>query len=483
MRTKMKISMLLLMVILLSVGSIAGIAGAEQEKKTIILGTSADYMPYEFHKTIDGVDTIVGFDIEIAKEIAKDLGAELVIKDTSFDALLPELTSGRVDFVISGMNPTEERRKSIDFSIPYYRAEQSIVVRKEDQEKYSTMESLEGARIGVQKASVQEGIAANIPNAQVTSLDKIPDLLLQLDTGRVDAVIAEYPIANANMDIETMAITDAKPVSENDEYAVGVRKGNEELLNSINQTLERLVQNDLVQKYVDEAGDLAAGRVKEELNTFEFFWKYRDYYLKGIQFTLLISALGVFFGFILGLVLALMRMSGISILKFLSTAYIEVFRGTPMLVQLFIIHYSLPAFDIKFTPIQSGILTLSLNSAAYLAEIFRAGIQGVDRGQLEAARSLGMSRVAAMRHIVLPQAFKAVLPAIGNEFIVIIKESSIVSFIGVFDLMYQSQILRGSTFAPLNPLLVAAIIYFILTFTLSKLMGVLERRLSASDHR
>ncbi|MFI2855806.1 ABC transporter substrate-binding protein/permease [Paenibacillus sp. JSM ZJ436] len=473
-------SMLMLLVMLLSFGSVAG---AEGVKKTIILGTSADYMPYEFHKTIDGVDTIVGFDIEIAKEIAKNLGAELIIKDTSFDALLPELTSGRVDFVISGMNPTEERRKSIDFSIPYYRAEQSVIVRKEDEEKYSTMESLEGARIGVQKASVQEGIASKISNATVTSLDKIPDLLLQLESGRVDAVIAEYPIANANMDAETMAITAAVPQSENDEYAVGVRKNNEELLNSINQTLQRLIENDLVQQYVDEAGDLAAGRVKEQLNTVEFFWKYRDYYLKGIQYTLLISALGVFFGFILGLLLALMRMSGLAVLRWIAVSYIEVLRGTPMLVQLFIIHYSLTSFGINFTPIQSGVLTLSLNSAAYLAEIFRAGIQGVDRGQLEAARSLGMSRKQAMRHVILPQAFKGVLPAIGNEFIVIIKESSIVSFIGVFDLMYQAQILRGSTYAPLNPLLVAAIIYFILTFTLSKLMGVLERKLSSSDQR
>lgn len=479
MKRKLTIWSLLFLMLLTSFGSLAA---AEEGKKTVILGTSADFMPYEFHKNIDGVDTIVGFDIEIAKEIAKDLDAELIIKDTSFDALLPELTSGRVDFVISGMNPTEDRRKAIDFSIPYYRGDQSIVVRKEDKAKYDTMEGLEGARIGVQKSTIQENIAKTIPNAEVISLDKMPDLLLQLESERVDAVIAEYPVAKAYIDEDKLVITDAKPVSENDEYAVGVRKGNTELLNSINATLERLKKDDQIQKFVDEAGDLAAGRV-EDMNTFEFFWKYRDYYLKGVQFTLLISAMGVFFGFILGLIISLVRMSSMSILKFIATSYIEIMRGTPMLVQLFIIHYSLAAFDIKFTPIQSGILTLSLNSAAYLAEIFRAGIQGVDRGQLEAARSLGMPHKKAMRHIILPQAFKGVLPAIGNEFVVIIKESSIVSFIGVMDIMYQAQILRGSTFAPLNPLLVAAIIYFIMTFVLSKLLGVWERKLSESDHR
>src|SRR5690606_17635333 len=170
---------------------------------------------------------------------------------------------------------------------------------------------------------------------------------------------------------------------------------------------------------------------------------------------------------------------------------IEVIRGTPLLVQIFIIYYGLPLIGIKLPSISflgsggeefiSGIIALSINSGAYVAEIIRSGIQAVDKGQMEAARSLGMPYNMAMKHIIIPQAFKNILPALGNEFIVIIKESSIVSVIGIHELMYNANTVRGNTFRPLEPLIVAAVIYFILTFTLSKLLGIAERRMKVSD--
>lgn len=219
------------------------------------------------------------------------------------------------------------------------------------------------------------------------------------------------------------------------------------------------------------------------MNIFETFWTYRSYFGTGIQYTLLLAAIGVICGFILGMLVSMLRMSRLGLLRFVGTVWVEFLRGTPMIVQLFIIHYGLVSFGIKLTPIESGAITLSINSSAYLAEIFRAGIQGVDRGQAEAARSLGMGKAMTMRHIILPQAVKSVLPAIGNEFITIIKESSIVSFIGVTDLMYQAQAVTTITYESLKPLLIIAAIYFVMTFTLSKLLGLFERRLNTDDHR
>lgn len=214
------------------------------------------------------------------------------------------------------------------------------------------------------------------------------------------------------------------------------------------------------------------------------FVEYRSYFLTGLQYTLLLAAIGVFCGFILGLVVALLRMSSWGIVRFLGHAWVEFLRGTPMLVQLFIIHYGFSTmFDINFTPIQSGAITLSINSSAYLAEIFRAGIQGVDRGQGEAARSLGMTRGMAMRFIIIPQAIKSVLPAIGNEFVTIIKESSIVSIIGITELIFQSGAIVGITYDGMTPYLIVAVMYFILTFTLSRILGMFERKLKTSDHR
>lgn len=220
------------------------------------------------------------------------------------------------------------------------------------------------------------------------------------------------------------------------------------------------------------------------MKIFEVFWEYRDYYLSGLQSTLLLAAIGVLGGFVVGIIVALMRMSRLKVLRGIGSIWVEILRGTPMLVQLFIIHYGLAqALDLKFTELQSGAITLIINSSAYLAEIFRAGIQGVDRGQSEAARSLGMSQGMTMRFIVLPQALKTVLPAIGNEFITIIKESSIVYLVGFAEMMYQANSIVTMTYDGLTPYLVIGIMYFILTFTLSKILGAFERRLMSRDQR
>ncbi|MNW46139.1 Inner membrane amino-acid ABC transporter permease protein YecS [compost metagenome] len=220
------------------------------------------------------------------------------------------------------------------------------------------------------------------------------------------------------------------------------------------------------------------------MELFTMFWEYRSYFLTGVQYTLILAAIGVLCGFVLGLIIALLRMSSWKIVRFFGHAWVEFLRGTPMLVQLLIIHYGFATvLGVSFSPIESGAITLTINSSAYLAEIFRAGIEGVDRGQGEAARSLGMSKGMTLRFIIIPQALKSVLPAIGNEFITIIKESSIVSMIGVTEIIFQSGVIVGITYDPMTPYLIAAIMYFILTFTLSRILGVFERKLKTSDHR
>ncbi|WP_127532797.1 amino acid ABC transporter permease [Paenibacillus kobensis] len=210
---------------------------------------------------------------------------------------------------------------------------------------------------------------------------------------------------------------------------------------------------------------------------FSFLSEYWPQFMHGAWLTLQLSFFGVLFGTALGIVIALLRISKIGIVRFIATVYIEIVRGTPMLVQIVIIYYGLTNFGINLPGFTSGVIALSLNSAAYMAEVFRAGIDAIDKGQNEAARSLGMTHGMALRHIILPQAFRNMLPAIGNEFIVIIKDSSLVSTIGIAELMYRTDTIRNSIYLPLEPLLVAAAVYFVMTFTLSKLLGALERKL------
>jgi polar amino acid transport system permease protein len=213
-----------------------------------------------------------------------------------------------------------------------------------------------------------------------------------------------------------------------------------------------------------------------------FLAKYYKFFIRGTGITLLISFFGVILGVAIGVLLALMKMSKKSVLRMIAATYIEIVRGTPLLVQLFIVYIGLPKVTgIPLSDLAIGIIAVSFNSAAYVAEIIRAGIQSIDKGQMEAARSLGMPHGMAMRLIIIPQAFKNILPALGNEFIVLVKESAIVSVIGIHDLMYNADTVRGISFKPFTPLFIAAIIYFIITFTLSKLVGKLEGRLRAGD--
>jgi polar amino acid transport system permease protein len=244
---------------------------------------------------------------------------------------------------------------------------------------------------------------------------------------------------------------------------------------------------------------------------FSFLSKYFPMFINGSKTTLILSLTTVIIGMFFGVILAVMRLSKFYPLSFLSrkkgrnapfyakfnpisfvsAAYVEFVRGTPLLVQIFFVFYALPQMGFRipnisglgfdFPRFASGIIALGLNSAAYIAEIVRAGIQAVDPGQTEAALSLGMNKWQTMKNVVLPQAFKNILPALGNEFVTLIKESSIVMVIGITELMFNTSQVYSSSYRYFESLIVAAVIYFTMTFTTSRLIGVLEGRMRASE--
>jgi polar amino acid transport system substrate-binding protein len=225
----------------------------------IVLGTSADWPPSEFHKEIDGNDTIVGSDISIAKEIAKDLGVELEIKDTKFDGLLPALQAGNIDFVLSGMAPTEERKQSVDFSKIYNKGDQGIIIKTEDKDKFKTLDNLKAKTIGVQKGSIQVKIAQKqITEPSLKELGSVADLVMSLKTRKVDAVLCAIQVAKAyaskNPDITVM---DIKLQSGVEGTAVAVKKDSPVLLDTINKTIDRLLASKNIDKFISDAQTLA----------------------------------------------------------------------------------------------------------------------------------------------------------------------------------------------------------------------------------
>ena len=217
-------------------------------------------------------------------------------------------------------------------------------------------------------------------------------------------------------------------------------------------------------------------------NTVKVVTKYGYLFIDGVFYTLLLSAITVFFGTVFGSILSLFRMSKIRVFQWVSTAYIEIIRGTPLLLQLYLFYFLLPdLFPFLNDKFLCIAIALVFNSAAYVSEIVRAGIQAVDHGQTEAARSLGMNGSQTMIKIILPQAVKNILPALCNEFIMVIKETSLASTFFIGDIMTQYKTIQGLTYLVIEPLLVAGIIYFVLTFSLSKVVSAYERRLRASE--
>lgn len=449
-----------------------------KKRGELIVGLSADYAPYEFHADIDGKDQIVGFDISIAQKIADDMGVKLKIEELGFDALLGALKTGKVDLIISGMAPTSERLKEVNFSTPYMTVQQKVVVRKGDESKYTSVKDFNGVKVGVQKQTTQEELAKNeLIGSIPTSLQKVPDIIMNLQNNKVDAAVLEGPVAEAYVERDSnLAFAESVTFQDGEKTAaVAIPKNAPILEEKVNASIKTIIDNNLLDGYKKEAGKLMF------TDDQGFLAKYGKFYLNGAGYTIFLAFMGVLFGSILGGLLALMKLSKSKILRGLAIAYIEYVRGTPLLVQIFIVYFGTGVLGLDLSKLAAGCIALALNSGAYVAEIVRAGINAVNKGQLEAARSLGMNQAQAMRYIILPQAIKNILPALGNEFVTVIKESSVVSVIGVSELIFQAGNVQGASFKPFLPYLVVSLIYFVLTFTISRLLGVAERRMSTSD--
>ncbi|HCY7376502.1 TPA: ABC transporter permease subunit [Staphylococcus aureus] len=448
-----------------------------KERGELRVGLSADYAPMEFEHTVNGKTEYAGVDIDLAKKIAKDNNLKLKIVNMSFDSLLGALKTGKIDIIISGMTSTPERKKQVDFSDSYMMTKNIMLVKKDKVNDYKDIKDFNNKKVGAQKGTEQEKIAqTEIENASITSLSRLPDVILALKSGKVEGVVVEKPVAEAYLKQNPkLGISNVKFNEEEKDTVIAVPKDSPKLLSQINKTIKEVKDKGLIDKYMTNAANA--------MNDYSgFISKYGSFFLKGIKITILISLIGVALGSILGAFVALMKLSKIKIISWIASIYIEILRGTPMLVQVFIVFFGITAaLGLDISALVCGTIALVINSSAYIAEIIRAGINAVDKGQMEAARSLGLNYRQTMKSVIMPQAIKNILPALGNEFVTLIKESSIVSTIGVGEIMFNAQVVQGISFDPFTPLLVAAALYFVLTFVLTRIMNMIEGRLNASD--
>ncbi|HEI9269384.1 TPA: ABC transporter permease subunit [Staphylococcus aureus] len=448
-----------------------------KERGELRVGLSADYAPMEFEHTVNGKTEYAGVDIDLAKKIAKDNNLKLKIVNMSFDSLLGALKTGKIDIIISGMTSTPERKKQVDFSDSYMMTKNIMLVKKDKVNEYKDIKDFNNKKVGAQKGTEQEKIAqTEIENASITSLSRLPDVILALKSGKVEGAVVEKPVAEAYLKQNPkLGISNVKFNEEEKDTVIAVPKDSPKLLSQINKTIKEVKDKGLIDKYMTNA----ANAMNDDSG---FISKYGSFFLKGIKITILISLIGVALGSILGAFVALMKLSKIKIISWIASIYIEILRGTPMLVQVFIVFFGITAaLGLDISALVCGTIALVINSSAYIAEIIRAGINAVDKGQMEAARNLGLNYRQTMKSVIMPQAIKNILPALGNEFVTLIKESSIVSTIGVGEIMFNAQVVQGISFDPFTPLLVAAALYFVLTFVLTRIMNMIEGRLNASD--
>lgn len=450
-----------------------------KKKGVLVMGTSPDYPPYEFQKSHHGQSKDYGADIQLGKQIAKKLHVKLKIKNMSFNSLLTALNTHKVDMIIAALSYTPQRAKNVNFSKSYADAYINFVVNKQDAKKYHSYKNLANQSIGAQLGTTQYTMAKKqIKNVHLKGMDSTNDLVIGLKSGRFKAVPMEKPAADAYIK-NTTGLAEVPShfkgqTGQNATRCIAFHKGANSLTNAANKVIEQDNHNHTyTSKFVAAAGK-KMGTAKNNKSQFSL-WNYKDYFIKGLELTIVISVASVIMGLILGVIFALMRLSHNWFLHTIAVIYIEFIRGTPELVQIMFVYFGLGEI-VKLPALTSGIIAIGVNSGAYVAEIIRSGINSVDKGQMEAALSLGLSKAKGMKNIVLPQAFKNIWPALGNEFVTLLKDSSLVSTIGVAELMYEMKIVQADTYEGVLPIFIIMIIYFIMTNIILAIMHYYEKK-------
>ncbi len=457
--------------------------------------------PYVFPDLRDP-SKIVGFEVDLASALAQRMRRNARFVQNQWDGLVPGLERGEYDAVINGVEITPERAERINFSTPYYYSTLTMTIRA-DEPDIQRPTDLAGRTVGTLKASFAEKYLRDIGGVEIRSYDGQVNPYVDLGLGRLDAVVMDTPIALyyatssqvKNIDIEAVRMA----------FGIGIRKTDPSLLAEVNAALEVMKQdgtlsriyrdwgiyniataqyfgdtspatNDEAVRYNDYRSAMQANRsFKDRARQYS---AYVPLLLEGALVTLEISFASMMIAVGLGLLLAVLRIFGPRPVSWMIVAFIEVVRGTPLLIQLFIIFYGLPSLGIRLSPFWAAVAGLGLNYAAYEAENYRAGIQSIPRGQLDAALALGFTRTQTIRKIILPQAIRLVIPPVTNDFIALLKDSSLVSVITMVELTKMYGQLAASNYDYIGIGLLTASIYFLLGLPIARLSRVLEARMA-----
>jgi len=439
-----------------------------------VIGTDTTFAPFEFR---DSSGELTGIDMDLIRAIAESQGFEVEIRSLGFNAALQALSSNQVDGVIAGMSITDERKQIYDFSDPYFESGVQMAVDQDDT-GITGYPDLAGKTVVAKTGSEGEAYAKSIAEQYgftVKSLDQSATMYEAVKSGNAAAVFDDYPVlaygVAQNNGLKT--VTDKVPGGS---YGFAVNKGqNQDLLAAFNTGLAQLKASGEYQAILDKY--LAAPQAAERSSFWDLLTSSFPALMKGLRNTMIVTGISFVVAMVLGLLFGFFKISTSRILRGIATVFVAIFRGTPLLVWAFFFYFGVP--QLTGQPISlwvAGVLTLSLNSGAYITEIVRGGIQSVDPGQLEASRSLGLGYGKSMQRVVVPQAFKIMTPSLINQLIIMLKDSSLLLAIGFAELLYQGQQIYAQNFRITETLFIVAVIYFVAIMALTWLANVADRR-------
>ena len=437
--------------------------------------------PYVFQDPNDG-SHLVGFEVEIAEGLAKRIGVRSEFVQIDWHNLIPSLERGDFDVILNGFEVTPAHSERIAFTRPYYRFSEVLVVRT-DQSGVQSLADLKSQRVG----TLQESLAFELlrtADVETVLYEGVEEPYIDLEHGRLAGVLLDNVIAD-RYGLPRPTLRQAATVAEGD-YAIGVRRDAVALRTAIDEALSAMIRDGelrqilmrwhLWNEHQAALGQHTATESSAQQQTSTLTLEHLKLFLRGALVTVVISAFAMVLAIGGGLLLSVARRFGGRAATSLATVYVELFRGTPVLLQLYVLYYGL-APVLRLDAFTAAVIGLGMNYAAYEAELYRAGLDAVPVGQTEAALSLGMSRGMTLRRIVLPQAVRIALPGITNDFIALLKDSSLVSVITVVELTKQMTITAVDVRGWLLPGVLCAALYLALSYPLSRFARRLERRL------
>ncbi|EOH99311.1 His/Glu/Gln/Arg/opine family amino ABC transporter, permease, 3-TM region [Enterococcus haemoperoxidus ATCC BAA-382] len=449
----------------------------QPKKDTYVIASDSTFAPFEFQNA-DG--KYEGIDVDLVERIAELQDFNIEFKFIGFSSAVQAVESGQADAMIAGMTITDEREKSFDFSTPYFNSGIQIAVKKGN-DKIHSYEDLKdkkvGAKIGTESADFLEANKDKY-GFSIKYLDTTDALYSALEIGEIDAMMDDYPVIGYGV-AQKQPLATPIPREEGGKYAFAVKKGkNPELVQMFNEGLAELKRtgeyDEIIGKYVKDGS--SENKVDEStfVGMIQNNWKRL---LSGLWMTIQLTLISFILALIVGVLFGLFSASPSKTLRVISTIYVDIIRGIPLMVLAFFIYFGLPGIlGFNIPVFLAGIITLTLNASAYISEIVRGGINAVPVGQMEASRSLGLSYNRTMQKIILPQAIKIMIPSFVNQFVISLKDTTILSAIGLIELLQTGKIIVARNLQSTMVYFVIAMMYLILITALTKLAKVLEKK-------